>query len=146
MPSRQTSSDRPFCTERTLEDGFWLESLSCRGSVRTSRRYHFLLPAGLRAEVETYSRQRGCSLAGAFRSLATIGLQSERGQASANPADSLASLAALTAAEHAVLMVASILPEGERRMRSLAERAAQAAEERLALFRTQATDSAEERP
>ena len=32
-------------------------------------------------------------------------------------------------------MVASILPEGERRMRSLAERAAEAAEERLALFR-----------
>ena len=49
--------------------------------------------------------------------------------------ESAATLAALAAAEHAVLMVASILPEGERRMRSLAGRAAEAAEERLALFR-----------
>jgi hypothetical protein len=103
--------------------------------VRTSRRYHFLLPADLLAEVETYGRQRGCSLADALRSLATIGLLTERGQALASPAESPASLAALTAAEHAVLMVASILPEGERRMRSLAERAAEAAEVRLALFR-----------
>lgn len=103
--------------------------------MRTSRRYHFLLPADLRAEVETYGRQRGCSLADALRSLATIGLLTERGQALASPAESPASLAALTAAEHAVLMVASILPEGERRMRSLAERAAEAAEVRLALFR-----------
>jgi hypothetical protein len=31
-------------------------------------------------------------------------------------------------------MVASVLPEGEHRMRSLAERATVAAEERLALF------------
>jgi hypothetical protein len=49
-------------------------------------------------------------------------------------------LAALTAAELAVLMVASVLPEGERRMRSLSERAALAAEERLALFRQPAKD------
>ena len=103
--------------------------------MRTSRRYHFLLPAGLRAEVETYSRQRGCSLADAFRSLATIGLLTERGQTSSDHSDSPASLAALTAAELAVLMVASVLPEGERRMHELAPRAAVAAEERLALFR-----------
>ncbi len=44
-------------------------------------------------------------------------------------------IAALIAAEHAVLMVASVLPEGESRMRALAERATEAAEERLALFR-----------
>ena len=54
----------------------------------------------------------------------------------AGSGDSPAALAALTAAEHAVLMVASVLPEGERRMRSLAERAGVAAEERLALFRS----------
>jgi hypothetical protein len=41
----------------------------------------------------------------------------------------------LVAAEHAVLMVASILPEGEQRMRSLAVQATQAAEERLAHMR-----------
>jgi hypothetical protein len=49
--------------------------------------------------------------------------------------DPPASLAALVAAEHAVLMVASILPEGEHRMQELAAQAARAAEERLALFR-----------
>jgi hypothetical protein len=40
--------------------------------------------------------------------------------------------AALVAAEHAVLMVASVLPEGQRRMHELASRAATAAEERVA--------------
>jgi hypothetical protein len=47
----------------------------------------------------------------------------------------LVGIAGLIAAEHAVLMVASVLPEGERRMRELGPRAAAAAEERLALFR-----------
>jgi hypothetical protein len=49
--------------------------------------------------------------------------------------DSPAALAALVAAEHAVLMVASVLPEGQRRMSELGPRAAAAAEERLAIFR-----------
>jgi hypothetical protein len=44
-------------------------------------------------------------------------------------------LAALVAAEHAALMVAAVLPDGERRLRDLAPRAAAAAEERLAMFR-----------
>ena len=44
-------------------------------------------------------------------------------------------IAALIAAEHAVLMVASVLPEGERRMHELNAQAAVAAEARLALFR-----------
>jgi hypothetical protein len=94
-----------------------------------------LLSPELRIELETYSRQRGCSLAEAFRSLAAIGVLTERGQSWATQPDSPASLAALTAAELAVLMVASVLPEGERRMSELAPRAAVAAEERLALFR-----------
>jgi hypothetical protein len=105
--------------------------------VRTSQRYHVLLPTELRSELETYSRQRGCSLADAFRSLATLGLLSERGHASVSPADSPATLAALTAAEHAVLMVASVLPEGQRRMHELAPAATLAAEQRLAQFREQ---------
>ena len=49
--------------------------------------------------------------------------------------DSPASLAALVAAEHSLLMVASVLPEGERRMHELGAKAAAAAEDRLALFR-----------
>jgi hypothetical protein len=52
-------------------------------------------------------------------------------------------LAALIASEHVVLMVASVLPEGDRRMRSLGERAALAAEERLALVRWPVRDSNE---
>ena len=55
-----------------------------------------------------------------------------QGQAAGNQQS--ATLAALVAAEHAVLMVASILPEGESRLSALAERASQAAEERLAMF------------
>lgn len=103
--------------------------------MRTSRRYHILLPAELRLELEAYGRQRGWSLADAFRSLASIGLLTERGLASTIGSASPATLAALTAAEHAVLMVASVLPEGQRRMHELAPAAALAAEERLAQFR-----------
>lgn len=134
-PSSETSSDRPFYAERTLEDGFWLGSLSFRGSVRTSRRYHLLLPPDLKAELESYGRQRGWSLADAVRSLAALGLQAERGRGSDSQPESPATLATLTAAEHAVLMVASVLPEGQRRMQELAPAAASAAEERLAHFR-----------
>jgi len=49
--------------------------------------------------------------------------------------DSPAALAALVAAEHAALMVAAVLPDGERRLHDLAPRATAAAEERLAMFR-----------
>ena len=82
-----------------------------------------------------------------MRFLVGRGLEAEAHGAtrSDTPPDSPAALAALTAAEHAVLMVASILPEGEQRMRSLAERATEAAGERLALFQPP-SDSPEERP
>lgn len=103
--------------------------------MRTSRRFHVLLPAELRLELEAYSRQRGWSVADALRTLATIGLLSERSGDSGKGSDSPAALAALTAAEHAVLMVASVLPEGQRRMHELASAAALAAEERLAHFK-----------
>jgi plasmid stability protein len=102
--------------------------------VRTSRRYHLLLPPELEADLKIFARQHGRSLADAFRSLAAIGVAAERGETLATPPDSPAALAALTASEHAVLMVASVLPEGERRMRSLAVQATLAARERLALF------------
>lgn len=49
--------------------------------------------------------------------------------------DSPAALAALVAAEHAALMVAAVLPDGQRRMRELGPGAVAAAEERLAMFR-----------
>ena len=78
-----------------------------------------------------------------MRQLATHGLRDSDGcDSGCDPAVGLATLAA---AEHTVLMVASILPEGEQRMRSLAERATEAAGERLALFQPP-SDSPEERP
>jgi len=103
--------------------------------VRTSQRYHLLLPLELKAELTRYAGEHGCSIAAAFRFVAAAGLLAERVPAQVNQGDSPASLAALVAAEHAVLMVASVLPDGELRMAELAAKAAQAAEERLALFR-----------
>jgi hypothetical protein len=94
-----------------------------------------VLPADLEADLQSYARVRGRSLADAIRSLAVIGLLAERSETPLAQADTPATLAALTAAEHAVLMVASVLPDGQSRMRDLGAQAATAAEERLALYR-----------
>lgn len=116
--------------------------------MSTSRRFHLGLPWALDSDIRTFARQHGLGLGPAIRLLVRRGLQAEAKGLSAPDAsqDSPAALAALLASEHSVLMVASVLPEGERRMRSLAGRAAEAAEERLALFRPQVTDSEEHRP
>jgi hypothetical protein len=100
--------------------------------VSASRRFHLLLPVKLEFEAKAYGRGVGLGLGAAIRLLVVRGLEAE-----ANPAGSAvepALLATLEAAEHGVLMVASILPEGERRMRELRQRATLAAEERLAFF------------
>jgi hypothetical protein len=89
--------------------------------------------AAQRSAVAERASRNGESLSAAVRRLVTAALELDpqaRGYG-----DPPASLAALVAAEHAVLMVASILPEGEHRMQELAAQAARAAEERLALFR-----------
>jgi hypothetical protein len=114
--------------------------------VRTSRRYQVRLPVPLQSDLETFAQQHGLGLCPAIRFLVGRGLEAEisRLQGDETSHGSAVALAALTAAEHAVLMVASVLPEGERRMRSLAERAAEAAEERLAMFRRPSAE--EERP
>jgi hypothetical protein len=106
--------------------------------MEPSRRFHLLLPAELDGALRTFADEKGVALAAALRELAMTGLAAARRSGAAE--DSAAILATLCAAEHAVLMVASVLPEGERRMRSLSERAALAAEERLALFRQPARD------
>ncbi len=103
--------------------------------MRTSRRFHLLLPTELDASLRDLARERGLSLAETIRSLSALSLEEARVGRVIDHPESAVALATLTAAEHAVLMVASVLPEGEQRMRSLAERAAAAAEERLALFR-----------
>jgi len=115
--------------------------------VRTSRRYQLRLHQGLGQELEIFAREQGTGLCAAIRLLIERGLKADSRSSAAPeaPTDSPAALAALSAAEHAVLMVASVLPEGERRMRSLAERATEAAGERLALFQ-RPSDSPEERP
>ena len=104
--------------------------------MRESRRFHLCIPPKLEAELSTYARGHGLGLGPAIRLLAVHALAAEdlKSAGPTTPQDSPAALAALTAAEHVVLMVASVLPEGERRMRSLAERATEAAAERLALF------------
>ena len=73
----------------------------------------------------------------AIRELAAQGLASASAMDS-RPAESPILLATLLAAEHAVLMVASILPEGERRRRELAAKAADAAQERIGLVEADA--------
>ena len=73
----------------------------------------------------------------AIRELAAEGLASASATDS-RPPESPLLLATLLAAEHAVLMVASILPEGERRRRELAAKAADAAQERIGLVEADA--------
>jgi hypothetical protein len=98
-----------------------------------TREVHVRLGSQLFLELHAYADANGLSRGAAMRMLLSRALHTEPGQGTA-PADQLG-LAALVAAEHAVLMVVSILPEGEQRMRSLASRASQAAEERLAFVR-----------
>ena len=100
-----------------------------REGVSASRRFHVTLPSDLEREVSGHARRLGLRVGPAIRSLVALGL------AGSDRRDDPALLATLTAAEHALLIVASILPEGERRISALAERATQAAEERLQLFR-----------
>jgi len=103
--------------------------------VRTSRRYELRLPSSLSSDLEDFAQRSELGWGPSIRLLIRRGLELEaRSRRAVLASDSPAALAALTAAEHAVLMVASILPEGEQRIRALAERASQAAESRLATF------------
>lgn len=103
--------------------------------MRKSRRLHLGLPSELETHLSDFARRHGLGLGPAIRLLVGQALTSAAvGRFGTPTLDSPAALAALTAAERAILMVASILPDGDRRMHSLAERATEAAAERLALF------------
>jgi hypothetical protein len=102
--------------------------------MRPSRRFHLLLPADFDADLRRFARSSGLGVAAALRQLATKALREDARSANGHD-ESASTLATLIAAEHAVLMVASVLPEGERRMRELGPQAAIAAEDRLAMFR-----------
>jgi hypothetical protein len=95
-----------------------------------SGRVDIRLDPELLAALLAFATSNGLARGAAARLLMTRALREvDRPATQISPAQ----LAALMAAEHAVLMVASILPEGEQRMRALATRASQAAEERLAM-------------
>jgi len=97
-----------------------------------AQRLQIALTVAQRSAIAERAASSGQSLGAIVRQLVVAALSLEL--EAAPKADSSAALAALVAAEHAVLMVASVLPEGERRMRELGPQAARAAEERLALF------------
>ena len=100
----------------------------------TGRRLHVRLPASTGADLLARAASQGLTLSATARQLIQLGLARDVPPLDAASDHAIVAMSALVAAEHAVLMVASILPEGERRMRELAARAAAAAEERLAAF------------
>lgn len=109
--------------------------MSFKGDVRASRRFHFWLPADLESLLVAFARRHGLGLGPSIRLVLGRSLREEDGAHQSD--ESLASVAALIAAEHAVLMVSTVLPEGQRRKSELAPLAVAAAEERLALLREQ---------
>ena len=92
----------------------------------SSRRITVRLEVGQAAELKALARRRGCGLAPAIRLLIA--------DAAARHDSSPASLATLVAAEQVVLMVASVLPDGQRRMREAGLNAITSAQARLELF------------
>ena len=102
-----------------------------------SRRFHLLLPPDLEGRLRDFAASRGVALAVGLRDLAAQGLASFDGGPVPRTVDPVL-LATLLAAEHAVLMVASILPEGERRRTELAAQAAVAAQERIGMVEVDA--------
>jgi hypothetical protein len=108
--------------------------------ISRTRRLQVGFPAAQRSAIAERARCSGLSLSSTVRQLVAAALTTDPPVGGTN--DSPASLAALVAAEHSLLMVASVLPEGERRMHDLGPQAARAAEERLALFRSGEGDSA----
>ena len=97
-----------------------------------SRRLQVGFTPAQRSAIAERAQVAGLSLSATVRQLVSASLSLEP---AAGLSDPPTALAALVAAEHAVLMVASVLPEGQRRMQELAPQAALAAEDRLATFR-----------
>jgi hypothetical protein len=106
--------------------------VNIREGVRISRRYQLRLREPLSSELEAFARGRDLGVCPAIQLLLRQALDAESSRAAA--AGSPAALAALLAAEHTLLVVASILPQGRSLIAGLAAEAAAAAEERLALF------------
>lgn len=103
-----------------------------------SRRFHLFLHPAFESRLRGFAERRGVTLAVALRECASQGLARSESEPDARPAESPLLVATLLAAEHAVLMVASILPEGDRRRRELAFQAAVAAQERIGIVEADA--------
>jgi hypothetical protein len=99
--------------------------------VRTSHRYQVRAGEPLASELKSFAAANGLSACAAIRLLAREALDARQSRTSG---DSPAAVAALVVAEQSLLAIATVLPDGERRIGELAERATAAAEARLALF------------
>ena len=99
--------------------------------MSAKRRIHLQLPSDLEREVRSVSQQHGVGLGPAIRILVRRALDRNGGQQPCR--DCAAAVAGLIAAEHSLLVVASILPQGRSLIAGLAADAAAAAEQRLAL-------------
>jgi hypothetical protein len=136
-PFGRTRAVRFACelAKRTLNARFWRlpdDQVLDVGSPKDGR-LQIRFSTEQRAAIRDRAERSGQSLSAVVRELVAAALVLDT-EAGPRP-DSPAALAALMAAELAALMVASVLPDGERRMHELEAQAAAAAEERLAIFR-----------
>ncbi len=100
---------------------------------RHATRLHVRLTTAVKAELLRRAAETGLPMSALARQLLEIGLRSPA--ARLDDDHQLVALCALVAAEQALLAVASVLPDGDRRVAELASRAAVAADERLTTFR-----------
>jgi len=104
--------------------------MNSREGVNISRRYQLRLGEPLASELDAFARARDLCACPAIKLLVRQGLDAAKNR---RGPESPAALAALVAAEHSLLVVAGILPQGRSLIASLAEEAFAAAEQRLAL-------------
>lgn len=102
------------------------------GASRRAHRLQVRVDDRLLSDVRDCAGQTGQSLSSVIRQLVAKALRSDEDRTA--PRESPAALAALVASELATLMVASVLPDGERRMHELEAQAVTSAQERLAGF------------
>jgi len=93
--------------------------------METSRRLQVRLPSDLVTQVEELADEHRISLSDAIRVLVA------RGAADRARSSEPLALAAAVASEHALLLLAGFLPDGEQRLAELSELAVTAAQERI---------------
>ena len=96
--------------------------------METSRRLQVRLPSDLVIQVEELAGEHRISLSDAIRVLVA------RGATDRTRSSEALALAATVASEHALLLLAGFLPDGQERLAELSERAVTAAQERIAFL------------